>query len=124
METPTTLVGHFVNLYDADLAIVENPVIAPDTRWLLYDLSRCPAKPWVIAAAGRVSDEAADDHSLTFTVAGMAQTNCVVRAYIPAQPQQVLVDNQPARSEWSDTTHTVLIAFPNIPQGVSVRLSW
>ncbi|MCJ7548281.1 MAG: hypothetical protein MUQ30_01195 [Anaerolineae bacterium] len=29
----------------------QGPVSSPDTRWLLYTWSRCPDKPWVIAAA-------------------------------------------------------------------------
>ena len=51
--TPVVLRGAFVDdLFDSRLAIRRNPVIAPGSRWLLYDLARCPDHPWVIAAAG------------------------------------------------------------------------
>jgi hypothetical protein len=82
----TALPGVFVNLFDGDLPVLTDPVIAPDTRWLFYDLARCPEHPWVIAASGRIRDEAYDDHSLAFTVEGMADTPCVVRARVPAVP--------------------------------------
>jgi hypothetical protein len=121
---PVTLHGRYVNLYDPRLGIVENPRIAPDTRWLFVDLARCPNQAWVVASAGRVSDETATDHTLSFSVAGMDQTTCVVRALLPARPARASFNGQAGAFAWDDASHTALLEFPNLPQGVAVTLEW
>jgi hypothetical protein len=131
---PITLTGRFVNLFDAQLAICETPQIQPDSRWLLYDLAHCPAdRPWVIAAAGRVRDEAYDAHILSFVVEGMAETACSVRAALPTEPMSVtakavgtanaLRDDKVSHI-WDAASKTVLITrFPNHPEGVRVTVN-
>ena len=123
-DEPVTLQGRFVNLYDPHLGVLENPRIAPDTRWLLVDLSRCPSHAWVVAAAGRMDDETLGDHSLSFTVSGMAQTTCAVRVLLPVKPGLSLIDSHTGRFAWDDNSHTALLEFPNSPQGIKVRLEW
>lgn len=120
----TTLPGVFVNLFDADLPVLTNPIITPDTRWLFYDLARCPEHPWVIAASGRIRDEAYDDHSLTFTVEGMADTPCVIRARVPQCPASVVAAGKDADMTWNAASRTVLIRFVNDPAGVAVWVGW
>jgi hypothetical protein len=116
------LAGAYVNLYDPDLPIVVDPEIAPDTRWLLYDLSRCPDKPWVIAAAGRVENEEATECGLTFTVEGMADTKCVVRVRLPSAPTAVTVDALESANTWDAASRTLCLRFLNRPEGVSVNI--
>ncbi len=121
---PVTLPGVFVNLYDPHLGIHINPIIGPDTRWLFYDLGRCPQQAWVIAAAGRVRSESCDDHSLTFAVEGLAETLCSVRARLPAPPTHVTAADIEPAWEWDAATHTALIRFANQPQGRQVTVHW
>ena len=118
------LAGVFVNLYDPRLSIYVNPTIRPDTRWLLYDLARCPQHPWVIAAAGRVRSESYDDHSLTFIVEGMAETRCSARVRLPAPPTRVTASDGEATCEWDAYTRTALIRFANQPQGRQINVRW
>ncbi len=121
---PHILSGQWINLFDAQLPVTIDPRIAPDTRWLLYDLSRCPAHPWVIAAAGRVENETYSDHSLTFTVAGMANTLCSARVRLPVKPTQVIVGDGPVDFEWENASSTALVQFSNQSDGVSVEIVW
>jgi hypothetical protein len=113
-----------VNLYDARLSIHIDPTIEPDTRRLFYDLSHCPERPWVIAAAGRVRQEMWDARSLSFVIEGMAETTCAVRARIPSQPTQVKADGESASYEWDALSRTVLIQFANRPEGQLVEVAW
>jgi hypothetical protein len=122
--TALVLGGSYVNLYDPALSVVADPSIAPDSRWLLYDLSRCPHHPWVIAAAGRVVDEAYDESSLTFTVEGIAETTCAVRIRLPAPPESVTADGETVEAAWDGDSQTALVRFPNAPDGVSVEVTW
>ncbi len=123
-ETTTVLPGTFINLFDATLAVVKNPGIAPDTRWLLYDLARCPDYPWVIAAAGRVLDEVYDDNTLSFTIEGMAGTTCIVRAWVPNAPTTVVAQDRDVAILWDADSSTASVSFANDPAGVSVRIKW
>jgi hypothetical protein len=123
-DPTVVLSGQYVNLFDARLSILVDPAVAPDTRWLLYDLSRCPDRPWVIAAAGRVRHEAWDDRSLSCTVEGMEGTTCAVRARLPVEPARVTADGESASCEWDALSHTVLIRFANRPAGRRVQVTW
>jgi hypothetical protein len=123
---PYTLTGRWVNLFDASLPIITDPQIAPDTRWLFYDLSRLPAHAWVIASAGKVENEVCTESTLSFTVSGMQATMCSVRASLPGGngPIQVDIDGLPAVFDWDPSSHTVLLRFPNAFGGVAVNLHW
>jgi hypothetical protein len=121
---PVVLPGHYVNLFDAQLSLCVDPAIAPETRWLLYDLSRCPDQPWVIAAAGRVRQESWAAHHLSFAIEGMDGTTCAVRARIPVAPIQVTADGERASHEWDAPSRTVLIRFANRPGGQLVEVTW
>jgi hypothetical protein len=121
---PHTLSGNWINLFDPRLAVMVNPHIAPNTRWLLYDLSRCPATPWVIAAAGRLDGETFTGQLLTCKVSGMADTLCCLRARLPQRPAVVTAGGQPAIFEWDEGSQTVLVEFPNLPEGQAVEMRW
>jgi hypothetical protein len=118
------LPGRYVNLFDARLSIHIDPAIKPDTRWLLYDLSHCPERPWVIAAAGRVRQESWEGCSLSCVIEGMDGTTCVVRARIPSEPVQVKASGESASYEWDAPSRTVLIRFANRPTGRLVEVAW
>jgi hypothetical protein len=90
----------------------------------LYDLARCPDQPWVIAAAGRVRQEAWNAGSLSFRIEGMEGTTCAVRARIPAEPIQIRVGDERAWHEWDAASRTVLIRFANQPGGRPVEVTW
>jgi hypothetical protein len=121
---PVVLEGTYVNLYDLHLAVCRDPAIAPDTRWLLYDLERCPDHPWVIAAAGRVREERYDDNSLSFTVEGMAGTRGAARVRLPAGPEKGVVCEGEVEWDWEAVSQTALVWFDNRPEGVPVEIRW
>jgi len=125
MDTsPYSLAGKWVNLFDARLPVISNPQIEANTRWLFYDLSRCPAQPWVIAAAGRVENETYSDRTLSFHISGMADTLCSVRALLPGRPVQVRAGGSTVPFEWDEESQTALIQFSNRPKGLPVEVRW
>ena len=119
-----TLTGAFVNLFDPDLRVVENPQIDPDTRWLLYDLLQRPDHPAVIAAAGRVEEETYTPSTLSFTIEGMAESICVVRATLPEKPVEVECDAESCDWTWDDRSQTIQVRFDNEPSGMQIQLQW
>jgi len=101
-----------------------DPCICPETRVLLYDLSRCPEHPRVVAAAGHVADEQFDDSSLRFAVRGPADTQCVVRVRVPFPPVSTTANGVRVKSAWDASSRTALIRFANLPTGVRVVVQW
>lgn len=118
------LQGLFVNLYEHRLPVIANPILTADMRWLLVSLSHCPNEPGVIAAAGRVTDETVGERALAFTVEGMANTQCAVRAKVPNAPIGVYVAGAKQSGGWDAPSGTILLQFPNQPQGVTVMIEW
>jgi len=52
-----------------DLMVMRDPVIAPGSQWLLYDVNTpMPASAWVIAASGRIEDERVESGGISFTM--------------------------------------------------------
>jgi hypothetical protein len=77
---PTILHGHFIDLFDAELPVLTAITISPGKRELLFDLDKIgSAKPTVVAAASRVSDEQVINNTLRFRAMGIGDTQSVVR---------------------------------------------
>ena len=119
-----TLCGQWVNLFDANLAVVNDPVISENTRWLLYDLARCPKDAWVIASAGRIEDERAEGNALRFRIRGIGGTECRLRARLPQPPKQVTAGGQSAACAWEPESQTALVTFPHPAGGAEVEILW
>lgn len=118
------LPGLWVDLFDAQLTVCLEPTAAPGQRRFLYDLSTCPAHAWVIAAAGRVQQEANTERSLSFLLEGIANTSAHVRVRLPAAPTGVTVAADTIPFTWDETSRTAFFSFPNQPEGTRVFVAW
>jgi hypothetical protein len=118
--------GHFIDLFDASLPVLDRVTIAPGKRLLLYDVDAArPAAPKVLAAACRIRDERADGNSFRFLAEGIAETQAVVRVAVPAAPAQVRVgESAIGNVEYDSASHTVLLRFPNSVSAVAVELKF
>ncbi len=127
-EAPTVLQGHFLDLFDADLPVVDSVTVGPGSRKLLMDLDRVSAKaPAVLASACKVMDaKATPDGGFGFFAEGPEHVEAVVRIALAEAPSEVTVDGEPIGDEarsWDTATRTLLIRFPNSAEGhrVSIR---
>jgi len=121
-----TLRGRFVDLFDADLSLRSAVEMTAGKRSLLVDLDRFSARrARVVAAACRVRDEKVAGRTLSFRATGIAQTNAVVRAILPAAPRAVSMNGQPMAPDKFDFAEgTLRVRFPNSPEGVVVAIQW
>jgi hypothetical protein len=120
-----TLKGRYVNLFDANLAVLSQVNISSNARVLLIDLDKLEAsnQPRVIAASCHVTNEAAESNRLTFDAEGIADTNAVVRIETARKPSQVLIGGVPLGANDFDTSlGTVLIHFPNVTSPVRIEV--
>ena len=131
-DSPTTLRGHFLDLFDPRLPIVTEVALTPGSRRLLYDLDRPgPAPgPRVLAAAAKVLDSQVDRGRFSFRVEGPAGTRGVARVLLPAGFQSIMIEIKPGEppdesgsvGRWDQATRTVWVRFPNAPDGRRITL--
>lgn len=124
---PHVLRGHFVDLFDARLPVVESVTLRPGSRHFLRDLDRGRSpKPVVLASACKVlGAEAAADGSFRFFVEGPDKVEAVAQVSLPATPEDVQVDDKPLACDawsWDAATRTLLLRFPNAAEGRWVRI--
>jgi hypothetical protein len=124
-ESPVTLHGRFIPLFDAEMPVIHEFPVTPGVRAVLVDVDAAlpGADAGVVAAACRVSEERVTDDSVTFRADGIEDTAAVVCVKLPAAPKGVTVDGQPvsAGKTGFDYSDGVLrVRFTNRADAVSV----
>lgn len=122
------LTGHFINLFDAQLPILNTVELSPGSRWLLLDLDRARGGSASILAAAckTLGARRLPDGGFRFYAEGPDNTTASVRLRLPAPPRSAEVDGQALPSDaqvWDAATQTALLRFPNAASGhwVTVR---
>jgi hypothetical protein len=121
-DDTNVLQGRFLNLFDADLPILETVALRPGSRYFLLDVDRRRAsQPAILAAACKtLGAQIMPDGTFAFYAEGPAKVEAVVRIALPAEPKEVTIDGHPlppgART-WHAGSSTLLIRFPNSAQG-------
>jgi hypothetical protein len=109
------LKGHYVDLFDAKLPVLEQVSLTPSKRALLFDLERLRSrKPAVVAAACRVDQEEFDGNVLKFRANGIASTEAVVVIASRRAPAQVIVAGKTLdKSQYDVEAGSVRLRFLN-----------
>jgi hypothetical protein len=128
-DDPLRLSGRFVDLFDAELPIVDNPFIAPGTRFLMMDLAHAPKAPAILASASGTYDVKTTANSIAFRAIGPDKIQSAIRLRLPAPPMAATVNDTKgatvaATTDWDDGSKTLLLRFPNSPEGVDVTVKW
>lgn len=125
LAKPVVLRGRFVQLFEADLSVVQEFPVEPGRRALLLDLSALPAgKVGVIAAACRVRDEIVTPQAIRFRAEGVEDSQAVVRIELPKTPASITVGGTrlPAGS-YDFSAGTLRLRFKNVAEGVDVVIN-
>ena len=127
-DAPHRLTGHFVDLFDAGLPLLNAVTLTPGSRSLLLDLDRMRSQgPVILAAACKtVGARRLPGGGIRFHAAGPDNTEAAVRLRLDAPPQVVTVDGAalaPGGQTWDAATHTLLLRFSNSASGhwVTIR---
>jgi hypothetical protein len=128
-DAPLRLSGRFVDLFDAELPIVTDPYIAPGTRFLMVDLAKAPKAPAILASASGTYDVKTTRNAMSFRAVGPKNIQSAIRLRLPAAPKTATLTaptgaNVEATTDWDDATKTLLVRFPNSPEGVNVTVEW
>ena len=123
LESPSLeLRGHFLDLFDARLPIIESVSLAPGSRHLLFDLDRPGVRvPAVLASACKtLGAGTTPDGTFRFYAEGPDKIEAVVCVRLLKAPKEVNIDEQSLSADarsWDDRTRTLRIRFPNSAAG-------
>jgi hypothetical protein len=121
---PSTLHGRFVDLFDANLAILPSVKLTPGVRDVLFDLNYAAGTaPRIVAAACAVRNIHATPHQLSFTATGQIDTTAAVRIQSRLKPTRITIAGQTlAPGDYQEEGGTVLLHFANSVEPVSVEI--
>ncbi|MBV9868654.1 MAG: DUF4350 domain-containing protein [Abitibacteriaceae bacterium] len=114
--------GHFINLFDANLAVLTQVPVTPNQRLLMVDVDAFrDRQPHIIAAACRVRDVKVTRREMSFHTDGIAATQAVICIALPRAPKTVEADGKPVAPADYDYVNGILrLQFPNSPDGISI----
>ncbi len=124
---PYVLHGHFIDLFNSDLPILDTISLTPGRHILLLDLDATPASisPTVVAAACRIRDEHTSADKFNFLADGIAETNAVIRVRTERKPRRVLVGGKPlSREGYEMDRDTLRMRFPNSAHPLPVEIDF
>lgn len=131
-ETPLTIAGPVVDLFDPELPIVPKVSIAPDGQAFLFDVEKGrPAHGGVecIAASSRIEALAQSEAGFEFRVKGPEQIRAVARFYCPKKPVSAMLAWSGKKDiilfEWDAASETVLLKYEHRSDAdVVVKVRW
>lgn len=131
-DDPLILKGHFIDLFNPELPVLNEKTINPGQQAFLLNLSKVENhdKPQVLCGAARVYHEVTSESSYRFVAKSPINTSNVMRVLLPAAPSSVLVVDHEGNvlkntsNEWDETSKTCLLKFENNPEGVIVEYKW
>jgi len=124
-DQPLVLRGSYIDLFDPTLPTLKEKEVLPGQQAFLFDINTVKDKknPQVLAAASRQYEEVRTRNSYSFISKSPAETNNVMRVLLPREPKQVKV-SVASQNQWDADTHTLLLQFENLPEGVKVEINW
>lgn len=125
-----TLDGLYTDLCGADLKVVENPTIMPNSVGIYYNHGKLDKKASaeIIAAAARLEKLKITARSCSFTAYGAEKSSCSLRMYIKRPATSITAEYEGENidfiSEYDEGSKTLFIRFPNREKGVSVKVKF
>lgn len=123
-DEPYTVEGKYIDLYDPSLGVYDGLEVAPGTQRFLYDVSKAPKAPCILAAASRAYDISKTSRSFSYVCKSPLETVNVTRVLLSSKPAQVLVNGTPTDFEWDEGSRTCLFRHNNHPDGATVEINW
>jgi len=124
-DEATELGGPMVDLFDARLPVLDSVQLRNGDVRLLLDLARFEGPTdRVLCSASRVTDQERRGQEFRFTSTGPAGTVASTRLRLSGRPESVRIADLDAEIEatWHASTRTLLLRYPNSPEGRDVRV--
>jgi hypothetical protein len=129
-DKPFEFNGSFVNLFEADLPVINKLVVNPGSQALLYDLSKAKEGIELIAASSRM--EYLKENSNGFEILAKGPEAVEAYARFKCDKKAVGVSAKEAISGkeievgfvWNEESSTVLLSYSNLPDGVLIDVKF
>lgn len=107
------LSGRYVNLFDSELAVVDNPKLYPGTEGLWYDLSRADLSESsdIIAISGRAEKIVRSQRMLSFSFRGPSVMTSAVRVITKRPVKYITVDGKNSEFVYDPESRTTYFTF-------------
>lgn len=120
--------GRTIDVLSPTLNVAEDRIIAPNSQALLYDLGDEDEPPHVGYVSGRVEARLETPTTTAFYARGALRTNGVARLHSGGRSIAGVKGmdrlGRPIDVQYEAEGNTVLLHYPNDPDGVVVRVGW
>jgi len=120
--------GRFVNLLDPNLPVVEDPEIPARSLAFLMEVGATRGLPRVVAVSGRLRARSEQPNATAFLTQGPAKTDGAARLWMGKRQikgvKAFTVSGSPLAAAVRVDGDTLLVRYPNDPDGVVVRVVW
>ncbi|WP_028611371.1 hypothetical protein [Paenibacillus harenae] len=124
---PVTLQGPFLDLFEADLPVMQTVELRPGDDSLLYELNGGEpygSEPHILVSSSRIRDERIEAASFTFVSESPSDMTVSTRIRAASAPRSVTAGGMAADFRHDPESGTTLIRYPGVPEGVNVTVFW
>ena len=130
-DEPYIIKGMLIDLFDHQLPILTEKVVAPGEQAFLFNIGRIenPKEPQILASASRAYDEEFDKDKYSFIVKSPINTTNSMRILLPKKPNEIVINETienkdiEHKYEWDEMSKTCWLEFENSPDGIKVIIS-
>jgi hypothetical protein len=125
-EVPLELKGLFVDIYDANLPVLNRVMLQPGQQAWLLDLNRLDLdKAEPVASAGRFEAWTQTDHGVEFVLCAPEGVRIVSRIRLPKHPTSIMSgDRELSKYQWHQESHTVCFESPTGVSRQRITIHW
>jgi hypothetical protein len=125
-ETPLELKGLFVDIFDANLPVLDRVTLQPGQQAWLLDLNRLDQdKAQPVASAERFETWTQLDHGVEFVLSGPTGVRVISRIRLPKRPTSIMSgDRELSEYQWHEESHTVCFQFPTAVSRQRIKVLW
>ncbi len=125
-ETPLELKGLFLDIFDANLPVLDDVTLQPGQQAWLLDLNRLDRdKAQPVASAGRFESWTQTDHGVEFVLSAPEGVRIVSRVRTPKRPTVIgSADRELSGYQWHEESHTVCFESPTGVSRHQVKILW
>lgn len=125
-SSPTELKGCYINLYDEQLPVIEDPTLEVGSVGLWYDTARIDksAPCELIALSGRAEKLVKGQRSLSFVSRSPSEMTVACRIWTKRPPKSIRAGGEELPFEYEPDSETTYFTYPSDGEKISVKVSF
>ncbi|GGD81522.1 hypothetical protein [Paenibacillus nasutitermitis] len=119
--------GRFIDLFEAELPVLQQVELKPGDDRLLYDLSwtgQSEGDAAILISSSRIREERLEASRFSFFSESPSDMTVSTRMRLAQEPKQATAGGQPAEWSYDADSGTVLLRYAGSPEGIEVTVEW